>query len=491
MNRPALNTEELKLALDAAEAGDVIQLQAGVTYFGPFTLKPKSGKVSVVSSTPLPEGRVRRSDAGLMPRLESATNWPVIEAQEGVGNYVFENIHFAQGPGDSELIVLHGAGSFTFTRCLILGSPAVGALRGIRANCRAAFVAHQCYVGDVFRPGQESQGICAWDGKGPYTITDCHVEAASINVLFGGSDSSSQEQVPQDIRVEGNTLRKNLEWVGKGYAIKNCLEFKSALRFSVLNNLLENSWSDAQGGILFLINTHNDDGGSPWAAVRDGLVKGNILRNAPDAFGLAGRDPYHTSGQSSNITIDDNECQLITRKFMNISDDFGTVMVRRNKCDNPSYALHMWGPEYAVRELTWDNPDLKNQQIAGDAVSFSDALKRYVYMFNGVLTGGATPLCENEYPAGESGVCAVCGHPKSSHKVAPEPPPPSGDVEAVKQELEAAKLEIEALQNQATALQQGLSSAEGRIAQQRSYIANVPQGNSAQNLAKYLKNMPG
>src|SRR2546426_2101310 len=69
--------KDLQAVLNTAQLGDVIVLQAGATYSGPFTLPNKSGngwiyiQSSRYNDLPAPGRRVASSHASLMPRIIS------------------------------------------------------------------------------------------------------------------------------------------------------------------------------------------------------------------------------------------------------------------------------------------------------------------------------------------------------------------------------------------------------------------------------------
>src|SRR5207248_1118623 len=83
---------DLQVALDRARPGDVIALEPGATYVGPFTLPRKSGDDWIVirTSTPdetLPPGRrVEPGQARLMPVLMAGSE-PVIATAQGAHHY--------------------------------------------------------------------------------------------------------------------------------------------------------------------------------------------------------------------------------------------------------------------------------------------------------------------------------------------------------------------------------------------------------------------
>src|SRR5438552_8216809 len=89
---------DLQLALDQALPGDILQLQAGATFTGNFTLRNKSGagwiyiRSSAYSSLPAPGTRVNPTHAGLMPKIVSPNIAPAITSEFGAHQYRFVGI---------------------------------------------------------------------------------------------------------------------------------------------------------------------------------------------------------------------------------------------------------------------------------------------------------------------------------------------------------------------------------------------------------------
>jgi hypothetical protein len=321
-----------------------------------------------------------------LPVLRSGS---IFAAIEGVGatNWTLDGLRFeGTTTGEGEILVLQDAVNIKMDRLLIVPGP-LGQKRAIRGNGQAITLTRS-HIANIWRQGQDSQAFCAWDGAGPYTITDNYLEAASENVMFGGSDSKSVERIPADILIDHNVFSKPLAWKGQPKNVKNLLELKQAKRVVIRNNLFERSWVDGQGGAGILFSVHNDDDGSPWAVVEDVLFEKNVVRDVITGIGVVGRDSYHVSGQGTRITVRDNDITA-SNEFMRIADDVGVLVVTNNRVQNGGYAALLWGATYAVRDLTWTNNTLSNPQIAGDGVSFADAIPRYVEKFNGVLT---TPI---------------------------------------------------------------------------------------------------
>src|SRR5712691_10270172 len=91
---------DLQAALNAAQPGDVITLQAGVTFTGPFTLPNKAGTGWITvrtsapdTSLPAPGTRVTPSYAAVMPKIVVGANvGPAIGAAAGAHHFRFIGI---------------------------------------------------------------------------------------------------------------------------------------------------------------------------------------------------------------------------------------------------------------------------------------------------------------------------------------------------------------------------------------------------------------
>ena len=282
-------------ALDAAQPGDVIQLQAGATFTGPFILPNKQGagwiyiQSSALGSLPPPGTRVSPAQASLMPRIQSGNIfYPAIVTAAGAHHYRFVGIEittsFAETSSTiSSLISLESFNGQTelgqvptdivFDRCYMHGTPTGNVRRGIgMQSARTAVI--DSYLADFHEVGADSQAIAAWNGPGPFKIVNNYLEAAGENVMFGGADASIANLVPSDIEVRQNHFSKPLSWrvVDPGYAgipwqVKNLFELKNARRVLIEGNIFENSWGEAQSGFSVLFTVRNQNGTAPWSTV--------------------------------------------------------------------------------------------------------------------------------------------------------------------------------------------------------------------------------
>lgn len=314
-------------ALDSAEPGDVITLEAGAMYRGPFTLPRKQGSGWIVvrpsksdARLPPPGTRIDPSHAGVMPKLVAATD-AVIQAAPGAHHFRFTGIEIRPTPGVFLYALVDlGAGErrealshhIIIDRCYLHGDPKQGTRRGIALNATHVAVIDS-YLSDFKEVGADSQAIAGWAGPGPFKITNNYLEAAGENVMFGGSDPPIANLVPSDIEIRNNHFSKPLSWkvghpsyAGTPWTVKNLFELKNARRVLIDGNLFEHSWAQAQTGFAILFTVRNQDGAAPWSVVEDVTFTHNIVRHATSGISVLGCDDNHPSQQVRRILIRDN-----------------------------------------------------------------------------------------------------------------------------------------------------------------------------------------
>jgi hypothetical protein len=267
--------------------------------------------------------------------------------------------------GEGNVVHIQNSVNIVLDRILI-AAPATGQKRGVMGNGKAITLTRS-HISGIWRAGQDSQAFCAWDGGGPFTITDNYLEAASENLMFGGANSQSEANIPSDILVSGNHFAKPLAWKGTPKAVKNLFELKSARRVVVRNNVFENNWTDAQNGYGILFTVRNDEGQSPWSVVEDVLFERNIVRNTENGINVLGNDSYQPSGRATRITIRNN--LVITHgTFLQAGAEVGTLVVDHNTVDQAGtftmlYSGDVWNAgsaarrpaQFAVESLTITN----------------------------------------------------------------------------------------------------------------------------------------
>jgi hypothetical protein len=359
---------DLQAAINAARPGDEIVLEAGARFVGQYRLPAKAAGGAVItirSSGALPDRRITPADAPLMPTIASGVGEAALFV-ENTANWKIDGIQFgANVGGDGNVIHIQDSVNIVLDRILIV-APASGQKRGVMGNGKAIKLTRS-HIAGIWREGQDSQAFCAWDGAGPYTITDNYLEAASENLMFGGANSQSSARVPSDILVEGNHVTKPLAWKGTAKAVKNLFELKSAKRVVIRNNLFENNWTDAQSGWAVLFTVRNDEGQSPWSAVEDVLFERNVVRNTEHGINVLGYDSYKPSGRTTRITIRHN-LVLTSGTFMQIGSEVGELTIDHNTVEQGHTFAMLYGgsvwvagsatpraAQFAVESLTITN----------------------------------------------------------------------------------------------------------------------------------------
>ncbi|HYP28512.1 MAG TPA: hypothetical protein VE262_17495, partial [Blastocatellia bacterium] len=291
----------LQTALNAANPGDVIVLDAGATYIAPsdgFVLPYKAGsgwitiQTSNLAGIPAEGTRVNPSvHSAAMPKILARDAGPAIVAVTRAGqsaphHYRFVGIEIALAPtvtfnhglvrfgenNDVQNTMAAVPHDLIIDRCYIHGRADATLARGVGLNsARSAVI--DSYISECHGVGFDTQAIAGWNGPGPFKIVNNYLEGAGENVMFGGADPKIPDLVPSDIEFRRNYCYKPLSWKvdepnygGRHWSVKNIFELKNARRVLVDGNVFENNWVDGQNGTAILFTVRNQEGTAPWSA---------------------------------------------------------------------------------------------------------------------------------------------------------------------------------------------------------------------------------
>ncbi|MEP7195868.1 MAG: T9SS type A sorting domain-containing protein [Saprospiraceae bacterium] len=324
---------DLQSALNAANLGSIIILDAGQSFNGGFVLPAKnlgngwiilmSSRMDLLSKEEQRIDITKKTNDLNFPTQRAAMPKIVTTNLSGIPCFVTQaNSHHYRLVGleitvdekvlQSYGIVNLGDGSanqnslntvpnhFIVDRCFIHGHSAGDIMKyGIRLDCSNAAVI-DCNISDFHSIGFDAQAISGINGPGPFVILNNYLEASGENILFGGGQAAIKGLVPSDILIRQNYFYKPYTWrmghpsyLGKHWTIKNLFELKTGKRVLFDANVLENCWADlptGQSGYAILLTVRTEGGGSPQADVSDVTISNNIVKNCGAGITLAGSD---------------------------------------------------------------------------------------------------------------------------------------------------------------------------------------------------------
>jgi PKD repeat protein len=232
---------DVQAAVDAAQPGDTILLRAGETFIGHVILRKKSGTGEILirsdaadSELPapgvrlVPEGRPGANTsltrlARLRGRGATWRTTPLIRTEAGAHDYRLQFLEMdgVAQEGYGTLIELGNNTSQTSTslvpyritldRLYVHGQPIRGQKRCLTLDSASTDVLNS-YFADCKHQAEDSQAIAGFNGPGPFRIVNNYIEAATENIMFGGSDPRIPNLVPSDIEIRRNHITKQLAW---------------------------------------------------------------------------------------------------------------------------------------------------------------------------------------------------------------------------------------------------------------------------------------
>jgi hypothetical protein len=180
------NSAAFQTALNNAKLGDVIILQAGTTYTGPFTLPNKGAGTnwiyvisSALASLPAAGNRVSPSHAANMPKvvIASTANASILDTVNGTHHYRFVGIEFrpsnTSGSGTNSMLQIGNNESVSanlphhiiFDRCYIHGN-GTNIRRGLVLN-GDHLAAINNHISDFHDQGSDTQAVLVTNARGP------------------------------------------------------------------------------------------------------------------------------------------------------------------------------------------------------------------------------------------------------------------------------------------------------------------------------------
>jgi len=434
--------DSVQAAINAANYGDTIVIQAGATFTGNFTLPKKTGTGEIVIQSSriseLPEGkRVNPSQSALFAKLQNTSSDPVLATSPGAHHYRFQGIEFTTDSSSKIVydVVRLGGGRkeqktvdtvphhLVIDRCYIHGFDTQDVQRGISLNSAETSVRNS-YISNIHGVGYDTQAIAGWNGPGPFHIVNNHLEAAGENVMFGGADSGSEALIPSNIDIRGNYFFKPSSWkvghptyAGKHWTVKNLLELKSAKNVVIDGNVMENNWTDGQDGTSIVITVRNQECSASWSTIQQVTFTNNIVATGQGGMNFLGKDneaePAYgkcpagsTSIRGSDVLVSNNLFYDIKGPFL-VFNGFNNVTFTHNTHIQTGNIMTLYGTP-SEKFVYTDNLTIRGSKgygLVGDGIGEgATALRHYAAdgVFKNNVLIGTNPSeypKENQYPA--------------------------------------------------------------------------------------------
>jgi hypothetical protein len=330
----------LQSALNSVQCGQTIQLQAGATFSGPFTIPAKNCNNqnwiiirTSASDNQLPaegqrvtpcyagvsslEGRPAYScqnPTNVLAKVQMANggNGP-FNIANGANFYRFIGLEITRATGtkgSAQLISLSGTADHIIVDRSWLHGQAQDETRDGFAAAGGTYIAViNSYLNDfhcISGTGSCTDSHAVSGGvtttqDGPYLIQNNFLEASGEAVMFGGGAATL---TPTDITIVGNHFFKPWQWMkgnnpfvggpdGNPFIVKNHLELKNAVRVLVDSNLMENSWGGftqkGHGILLTPKNQHTKTGANvcPICQVTDVTIRYTQISHAGGGMVIA------------------------------------------------------------------------------------------------------------------------------------------------------------------------------------------------------------
>jgi hypothetical protein len=360
---------DLQAAINSAQLGDTIIVQAGGFYTGNYTLPLKSGSdyITIQSSraSELPEGvRVGPAQSPLLAKLQSNLNGePVIKTVAGAHHYKFVGVEVSTVSVNIAIFDLVRLGDgrqvqktlesvphdLIIDRSWIRGFSTQDVQRGVSWQCASCDVTNS-YISDIHGVGFDTQAIAGWNGTSGKIINN-YLEAAGENILLGGADPAMESMIPANIEIRRNTIFKPLSWkvgdptyAGKHWTVKNSVELKLGKNVIIDGNIIENNWTDGQTGIPVLFTVRNQDGTAPYSIITNVTFTNNTVKNAEGGINLLGSDNEKPSQRCSGLIVRNNVFDQIKGHFLTMSG-YNNVTLERNTHLQTANTMTLYGTE--------------------------------------------------------------------------------------------------------------------------------------------------
>lgn len=346
--------DNLQQALNNAQCGETLKLEAGATFRGLLVFPHKECDDShwILLRTAAPDDALPPEGERITPCFAGVASLPgrpdfrcngvqnvmakiEFEAKGGSGPLHFEKgaTHYrlmgleitrgSPGATISALALTKPGGTadhLVFDRVWMHGTAQDETTRAILLHDMTYVALVDSFLNDfhctaIVGACTDAQTVVSGGGNTPggaYKIVNNFLEASGENILFGGGAAT---QIPADIEIRHNYLFKPIIWKkgepgfvggpdGHPFIVKNNFELKNGQRVLFEDNVLEGSWGGfSQAGFSIVLTPKNQAGTRntnicPICRVSDVTIRRNRISNVAAALSIA-NVPSDNGGKSS------------------------------------------------------------------------------------------------------------------------------------------------------------------------------------------------
>ncbi|MFN7998091.1 MAG: beta-propeller fold lactonase family protein [Bryobacteraceae bacterium] len=315
---------DFQAALNSANCGDELVLDAGAVYSGNFVVPTRNctSKILIRSSalSSLPAGkRVSPSSVAYMATLVTPNKNPVLNFSQSATGFYFAGLQLTVNNGVQGLwnLVLLSANTtqtsqlpanIIFDRVYAHGNDQY-CVRGFLAD-GVGFGLINSYVSGFIHTSYDTQAVMAYNSPGPFLISNNYLEATGENIMLGGGNACSLSGstwactpriagvIPSDATITRNWFNKlYVAWYGKPtsgakYDVKNHFEIKNGQRVLLDSNVFTYMWQQGQGSNSIVLTP------------RTGCASSGVIGSGTQPGPMNCPDPQATA---SDITITNNQ----------------------------------------------------------------------------------------------------------------------------------------------------------------------------------------
>lgn len=445
---------DLQSALNNANCGDTVQLQAGATFTGIFTFPAKSCDDNhwIIVRTNSPDTALPAEGNRLTPCYAGVASLPARPALQCASTKNVMAKLVMAGVGSGPIVLGAGANHYRLIGLEITRLTGIGVVYGLASvatggtanniifdrvwmhgtaqdeTTRGVDLGGSTYVSiiDSFftdfhcvsvtgscTDSQTINGGIGSDQMGPYKISDNFLEAAGENILFGGGTATA---TPTDIEITRNHMFKPLTWMkgqpgyvggtnGNPFIVKNLFELKNGQRVLLDSNIMEYSWGGfSQVGFAILLTPKNQAGNNntnlcPTCQVTDVTIRYGSISHVAAGMqignGLSDNGGIAQGGERYSIhdlIVDDINGSAYggPGQFAQVSTGAGAALLQ----------------DVSINHVTAFPPS--TMLLVGDEVAISSQMTNFVFN-NNIVNAGPYPV----WSTGEGGAanCAVHDSP--------------------------------------------------------------------------------